>query len=89
MQQLSPHVRTRHIRGPVSALIHQLMLVGWDPVSPDQWHGPSSDGTPDFTWNFNTAQLVGLDQTRGMMQEFVDALQTRQWQQAANHFCGA
>eukprot|EP00959_Pyramimonas_sp_CCMP1952_P367145 7689936-Pyramimonas_sp.AAC.1 len=23
------------------------------------------------------------------MQEFVDALQTRQWQQAASHFCGA
>eukprot|EP00959_Pyramimonas_sp_CCMP1952_P287258 6007362-Pyramimonas_sp.AAC.1 len=33
--------RSRHIRGPMSAIIVLLSQCGWDPISPSRWHLPS------------------------------------------------
>eukprot|EP00959_Pyramimonas_sp_CCMP1952_P095711 2000777-Pyramimonas_sp.AAC.1 len=72
LRGISPERRTKHIRGPLSALVHQLLVLGWDPEQADRWHGPCSDGDgiPDFSWNFHSEQLVGMDQTRGLVEDF-------------------
>eukprot|EP00959_Pyramimonas_sp_CCMP1952_P326849 6842002-Pyramimonas_sp.AAC.1 len=50
LRGIPPEQRTRHIRGPLSALLHQLLMLGWDPVRADLWHGPCSDddGMPNY-----------------------------------------
>eukprot|EP00959_Pyramimonas_sp_CCMP1952_P161821 3383699-Pyramimonas_sp.AAC.1 len=83
MRSLEPNRRTRHIRGPLGALIHQMLLLGWGPGAPDIWHGP------DFTWKFDANQLHSLDQARGLLDDYTSSLQALQWKAASAHFCGA
>eukprot|EP00959_Pyramimonas_sp_CCMP1952_P074890 1564941-Pyramimonas_sp.AAC.1 len=64
MKSLEPNRRTRHIRVPLGALIHQLLLLGWEPEAPHIWHGPG------FSWHFDANQLHTLDQARGLVDDY-------------------
>eukprot|EP00959_Pyramimonas_sp_CCMP1952_P100452 2101334-Pyramimonas_sp.AAC.1 len=52
--------RTRHIRGPLSAVITLLLNNGWDPKSATEWFKPAADPQDEsIEWHFPDSAWTG------------------------------
>eukprot|EP00959_Pyramimonas_sp_CCMP1952_P396534 8308094-Pyramimonas_sp.AAC.1 len=82
--------RSRHIRGPISAVSSHLMSAGWTPSAPNDWRGPRlPTGEFDFQWTFPADALVSIDEAKGLLEDFQEPLAMQQRAAAEQHYCGS
>eukprot|EP00959_Pyramimonas_sp_CCMP1952_P134851 2822015-Pyramimonas_sp.AAC.1 len=77
-------MRSRHVRGPLSALVTYLLQYRWDPVSPSEWGTRPAGELDREAFIFN--QLGPSDDISPLVDEFDKTIRAHQWASAARHF---
>ena len=85
LQQRSPRLRWKRVRGTMGAMICLLLDIGWEPVGPADWLSE----TKRFFAPLGDlhASLDPVD-WRPLRMAFAEALQRRLWQRASSYFAG-
>eukprot|EP00959_Pyramimonas_sp_CCMP1952_P228460 4776369-Pyramimonas_sp.AAC.1 len=79
--------RSRHVRGPLSAIVTYMLSFGWVPRGPTDWVLPASD----HDWRFPADGFSGvkaLDNFDDFLADVRVAAMSPHWSQAAQHFDG-
>ena len=79
--------RARNIRGPMGAVICNLLQYDWDPVAPTEWG--TKPGGMEGREAFIFDQMQPHDDVSDLLDEFEASVRAHQWRAAATHFCGA
>eukprot|EP00959_Pyramimonas_sp_CCMP1952_P401976 8423239-Pyramimonas_sp.AAC.1 len=88
---VAPRHRSRHVRGPMGAILLPLLDAGWDPLEPDHWRAPSDFPGDLEAWRFPEEGLSGhmiLDSPEPVVRDAMFSTQSKLWRGAAEHWCG-
>ena len=88
LQKIEPRHRARHVRGPLTAVIHYLLQANWELVPPTEWYRPAGADGIAHGWSFPDG-LDGLDEATGLLDDFTHTLQLQQWNTASRGYCGS
>eukprot|EP00959_Pyramimonas_sp_CCMP1952_P224281 4689659-Pyramimonas_sp.AAC.1 len=85
---MAPNLRSRHIRGPMGAIINHLLDFQWVPRSPTAWDPPGDTSWEFPDCNFTGVEAIDMASFSDFLDEVKDAAMAPFWLGAEQHFDG-